>query len=432
MSHIYDWFRERGYWLAKHAAAERRRACTHLMMDGGMACVPDEAHAAFLNAYAASLVRHPARPPCIVELRTPVFKFFADLDTRFAAPQADASAVLLAIGRAVDTVAGGPSDMVVCSSTTAAAGNTKRGFHLIWPDVLVRQSTALRLRDAISRELRPPGEYGLAPDSNWDTVLDPSVYRANGLRMAWSAKGRHDARVYTPTHLYRDGALAEEAPAESVSALRACVHRLSIRAPGAEPTLAASADEAEDDAAAAAIARAKTTSSDSLEAFADVLPALDAALPVQFLGQRFTAVMHHEPATAGAPPNSYLLRSSSRFCFNLGRAHRTNNVYFVLTRRGVHQRCYCRCETAEGRKYGMCKDFASSVWPVSAEVTRRFFGDAGDGGGGARGGGEVRGGDAVAPMPSRVGKTYWSLGAIISRQAKSAGARPAKKARATK
>lgn len=430
MAHIYDWFRERGYWLAKHAPAERRQACTHLMMDGGMACVPDEAHAAFLNAYAASLVRHPARPPSIVELRTPVFRFFTDLDTRFtaAAQDAEVCALLLAIGKAVDAVAGA-SDMVVCSSTNAAAADGgKRGFHLIWPDVLVRQSTAFKLRDAILRELRPPGEYGLAPECTWDTVLDPSVYRANGLRMPWSAKGRHDARVYKPTHLYRDGALAEEAPAASVSALRASVHRLSIRAPGADPTLVASADD-DADAAAAEIARAKSTSPDSLEAYGDVLPSLAAALPVQFLGQRFTAVMHHEPATPGAPPNSYLLRSSSRFCFNLGRAHRTNNVYFVLSRRGVHQRCYCRCETAEGRKYGMCKDFASSVWPVSAEVTKRFFGDAGGGEGAAGRGGEARGGSAVAPMPSRVGKTYWSLGAIMSRQAKAPAGRPAKKAK---
>lgn len=69
-----------------------------------------------------------------------------------------------------------------------------------------------------------------------------------------------------------------------------------------------------------------------------------------------------------------MLRSTSRWCGNIGRAHNSNNVYFQLTRAGVCQRCYCRCDTTEGRRHGLCKDYSSAVWPVPERVIDAFFG----------------------------------------------------------
>lgn len=108
-----------------------------------------------------------------------------------------------------------------------------------------------------------------------------------------------------------------------------------------------------------------------------------------------------------------MLRSTARYCFNLGRQHNTNNVYFLLTRRGVCQRCYCRCETAEGRKYGMCKDFASECWAVPREVTDAFFPDAdGDAA-------QPAAATAVAPMPSRSAEAWLAMDAIQARAQRS-------------
>jgi len=139
-----------------------------------------------------------------------------------------------------------------------------------------------------------------------------------------------------------------------------------------------------------------------------VLHKLAAALPVEFLGQRFTGLM--------AAEHCFLLRSTARFCFNLGRAHRTNNVYFVLTRRGVTQRCYCRCETTEHRKYGMCKDFVSDCWPVPDDVLAAFFppdGQESDAGDAAERAAPAA--QRVAPMPSRAAKSYLNLEALMAR-----------------
>lgn len=431
--HVYDWLRGRGYWVTSRASAPR---LTHLMMDGGMACVADEAASSFLNAYAASLVRHPQRPPSIVELRTDVFKLFVDLDTRFDTTAADGNVAVDACVAAAGPVLRRlwacvashlPSDadpamttMVVCcaSATVVSEGTTKLGFHVVWPHVTVRAPTALALRSLVLQALADVPCLG----PSWDAVFDASVYRANGLRMPWSAKGRHDGRVYTPVQRWQQAGAAGEPAVEpverprGVAAVREWVRLLSIRTPDAAPSLSIAADEQP-----GAGGTGTTASGDvhvaSLAGYADALRLLAGCLPVQFLGQRFTAVMHHGPGAApgGAAaltadkPTAYLLRSTARYCFNLGRAHRTNNVYFVLTRRGIRQRCYCRCETVEGRRFGMCQDFASDTWPVPPEVTGAFFGQS-------------EAPPAAPPhpavvqaMPSRAHKAFLSREAIFSR-----------------
>lgn len=392
--HVYDWFKARGFWIRGHGQGVSeepdQRKPTHLLLDGGKACVPAEAHEEFVNVYAASLVRFPFRRPCVVELRTPVFRFFVDLDTRFSCEE-DASALAEdrddSLHTLLDLLTSAlphalPAVACVSSAPKISRGEdgttTKRGLHVVWPEALVTARTALELRRRMlealtSAEWRPRGLVG-----SWDAILDASVFRSNGLRMAWSAKGRGDASFYEPRYEYAPGVppgesssstLAPAAKIEGVSALRAALGRLAIRVPTATtPTVLvdgeAAVDDDDDDENGHGVTAA------SLARFSSVLPALAAALPVEFKNQQFAGVVAGE--------HCYMLRSTSRFCFNLGRTHRTTNVYFVLTRRGVSQRCYCRCETTEGRKYGLCKDFVSDCWSVPKAVLHAFFPDDAD------------------------------------------------------
>lgn len=411
MATVYDWLRGRGYW---QTGAADGRVATHLLLDGGKACVPPESHAAFLNAYAASVARFPQQRPCVVELRTPVFRMFVDLDTRFATAEAAAAAarggpgmrrVLAALADAVCPDGGERALVCAASEPTRHDDGVKHGFHVVWPDVLVTAATALELRRRMIDRLRAEApEASLDLVASWDAVVDASVFRSNGLRMPWSGKGRGDQRFYQLRWvLGADGEL-QPAEAASVSAMRDALRQLSIRTFDAQPTLCLVGD----DEAAAAVGDGDGVVPRALAAYAHVLPALDAALPAQFCGQRFTGLM--------AADHCFMLRSTSRYCFNLGRHHRTNNVYFALTRRGVSQRCYCRCETAEGRRYGMCKDFASECWPVPPEVTDAFFGpEAADEPAAPPAASPRRAPTAVAPMPSRAAASYLSMEALAAR-----------------
>lgn len=409
-THVYDWLKARGYWISFHderAPGERRP--THLMLDGGKAAVPEEATAAFLNAYVTSLVAFPTRRPCIVELRTPVFRMFVDLDTRFASLEAAERAAtdgLPSVMRCLAAEVDGTATVCVSSASKQERGGVfKRGFHVVWPDVLVTAGTALELRKRFVARLEaevPAAEVG-ACDTGWDGVVDAVVYKSSGLRMPWSAKGREDGRAYEPRWtLTAEGLLRPQTVPMTVSSMRDAMRRLSVRTFG-QPTMQIESLNA-DDAQPSATATAYTAK--SLAAYADVLPKLAEALPVQFLGQKFTALL--------ATEHCFMLRSTARYCFNLGRAHNTNNVYFVLTRRGVCQRCYCRCETTEGRKYGMCKDFSSPCWQVPRDVLDAFFPAEEP---------PPQQHSSVSAMPSRAAKSYWSLDTLVSRS------RPAKRGR---
>jgi len=55
----------------------------------------------------------------------------------------------------------------------------------------------------------------------------------------------------------------------------------------------------------------------------------------------------------------------SQVCMNLvRREHKSNSIYFVIKPSGVYQKCWCTCETEEGRKYGLCRKFMSASNPL--------------------------------------------------------------------
>lgn len=348
---------------------------THLLLSGGKLGVPDSDGGAFLNAYALAVVR--GERPCVVELRTSLFGYFVDLDIRVPAYPGDGAVRALcglvsgAAGTAFEET---PKRVVACRAAlkTESDGSTKVGVHLHWPGTVVSAKGALAVRDHILAALRSAEEVAGFAGQPWDSVVDSAVYRGSGLRMAWSGKHAGDERVYAPWLSYDNGEWTECGPVSGVTAIRDWVTALSVRVPATSsatplaPALAAalgppvsSGDGDDNDPL--------TTQSASLTPYMSVLPLLDAVLPLEFACQRFTGLVKTE--------HCFMLRSTARYCLNLGRAHRSNNVYFVLTRRGISQRCYCRCETTDGRKYGLCKDFVSETWAVPGRVIDTFFQD---------------------------------------------------------
>lgn len=347
-------------WLRRwRVPAGAAGPASHLCLDGGRLSVKDADHAEFLNAYAAAVVR--GHVPCVVETRTPLFRFFVDVDAKVPDPAAfDVRRACLAIAAAVGAAVSPAPACVVC--VPSEPHEHKVGVHLHFPAVTLAPATALWLRGRIVDALVAAD----ADQCDWARVIDAAVYRGSGLRLPWSGKRAGDTRVYVPVARIEDGAWSDVPPVVGVAATRAWVHELSVRDFGGVATLASPGGGAEDETNA-------PVCPESLAAYADVLPLVDAVLPVQHAGQRFVGVV-----SLGASPDqrTFMLRSTSRWCANLGRAHNSNNVYFQLTRAGVCQRCYCRCDTTEGRRHGLCKDFSSAVWPVPERVTDAFFGPA--------------------------------------------------------
>ena len=58
--------------------------------------------------------------------------------------------------------------------------------------------------------------------------------------------------------------------------------------------------------------------------------------------------------------NVHLLKTTSRYCENIRRNHNSNHVKIVIDNGFIYQKCFCRCETTEGRRLGFCKDFTGN------------------------------------------------------------------------
>ena len=232
-----EWLRENG-WLLDRRRAEEGAKPTHLLLDGGKARVPDESAGAFLNAYAIAVVRGP--PPSLVELRTPVFRLFLDLDVRVAldARLEFADVMCILQKRAAAFFAVDLPRAVVCDTEPKQQedGSTKAGRHVVWTNVWASASTALAYRAAVVEDLE-----AALPDAcvkSWAQVVDACVFTSNGLRMPFSAKGRAGSGVYLPAAVWEGEQLVEAAIGEvrGVSAVRRWVRELSLRAFGVDET----------------------------------------------------------------------------------------------------------------------------------------------------------------------------------------------------
>jgi hypothetical protein len=413
---VRDVLQTNGWWLKRGVGQSIAKKPTHLLLDGGRAHVPEASEGQFLSEYVLVLARNAAPPPAVVELRTPVFRMFMDVDAKLPLGAAcDFEALWTAIYTASAGFFAEVPRMVVCTAPVKTDADTaKHGAHLIWPELWVRAEVAMAFRDALIPALREAFGDDLFANG-WEDIVDACVYKANGLRMPWSVKGHGEGRPYTPAwEVTADGAAAVP-PVTGVTALRTWVQALSIRAHGKTPS-PLQEHVVVPEAPLAVRAGGRTGTSQPLEAYAHVLPLVDTALPPEFKPQRFTGLFR--------TPNSVMLRSTSHFCRNLGRAHRSNTVFFVVHRDGVSQKCFCRCETTDERKYGMCREYESEAFPVPQEAIDTLLGAA-------AAAAPLRGStlvdQSVAALPSQKSKSLNSLNSILSLGVKSRGGSGASK-----
>jgi len=63
-----------------------------------------------------------------------------------------------------------------------------------------------------------------------------------------------------------------------------------------------------------------------------------------------------------------------RYCQNVGREHNNQNIFFVVTREGIVQRCYDNATALSAEmKYGLCSDYSSSRIPLEPSVMAKLW-----------------------------------------------------------
>lgn len=361
----------RGWWLRAGA----QTPATHLLLDGGRLSVPDDHAGTFLNLYLNALLRK--EKLSVVELKTPIFRLFFDIDARIKGSSIQGSSldtneealahstepfasVFRKIYEAVQEfwVTEQGTRMIVCAAPPKPQEtDLKLGFHVLFPTIYTNAPIALAFRDALLQKLDE--ECKDVCVNAWSDAIDPCVFKANGLRAIYSCKGPSEDRAYIPYASFDGVEYVAISKDLSVQDRRAFVHECSIRVfqtsltpcVGGQDTVA---DQPHVHSAGGLVIGRSVP----LDAYADVLPKVHAALPAHYATQRFVGVFKTDHAV--------MLRSSSRYCQNVGREHRTSTVYFCVTKRGVCQKCYCRKDD-----HG-CTGYSSEQYPLESAVIEAF------------------------------------------------------------
>jgi len=376
---------------------------THFLLDGGKLCVSDDQNGTFLNTYFVHAIIK-KESLSVVELKTPHFRLFWDVDAHF--PECNgsrATATLRTVAHVVwefvtrdffdltstdvSSTSSSSRDqrdrMLVCLSPSKRTADDdgkgrKYGAHLIFPDVVVNAPIAQACRlqliqrlqtvfaeddiDTVSIESTASSSavQHIIPLNPWSDVIDDSVFKANGLRMIYSNKGKTETRAYQPS-FWIDSSGTTTITTSNPTEIRELIKLSSIRCTSGEALTPCTGGEhfLADKVDQHATNGQTVGTSASIELYADALPTLRSVLPTRYRNVDFTA--------AFVTSHAVMLKTNSRFCQNKGGEHRTSTVYFSVTKNGISQRCYCRKDDRG------CSTYASPIIALPDDVISVFF-----------------------------------------------------------
>ena len=292
----------------------------------------------------------------------------------------------------------------------------KTGVHLLFPELFVNKSMCLDMRETMIADFIAVFGQRSAPFNIWRDVVDETVYNASGLRMlgarkadpcpackrkrkvdgedcrTCSGKGSVDAgRPYAPLFVTdgsgrRDLARERAYQANYLSLLLDCKIRSNLTEPTAGwrvPEGAPTHDNvpaAERKGTAGGVRKTPTRHtrvgvesphSEALQAWFRTCP------QSAYHDLIVTSVLKSNKAVPSFLVN--VTGPNCTFCQNVGRAHNSNRIFFVVTVEGVQQRCHDTADVQEAdMKYGLCRDYASAHMPLSAKLSDMLFPSTGD------------------------------------------------------
>jgi hypothetical protein len=417
-SDLVSFLSKNNFLVRGRGAAAHGHDLTHTLMDGsggGKICLPDSAIEGFMAAYGADLAD--GKDLFVVERRTSIFKMHFDLDFKKIHSKDVTESIVKTIQEAVAgfvaTEATKESWCVVCAVLDSADRTTRKapGLHIVFPWLQVDTDMALWLRSSVVSLLRSRcGQL----EQDWETVVDIAVLTTNGLRMVGSDKCRDcstchnspDARLFCGDcnrrgrvpegKIYLPWLTIPEAETKQLLAdlcanLAYGAHMCSTRVPSdmqqvcpwfskptgapppsvrtrlksAETKLANGKDHSLTESAGGKL-RLRTEN-------VELSDALRAALQLTLAShhQCYAALEPYSLERLVGPKNgdTYCLKVRGfgcRFCQNKRSEHGQQTVYFIISARGIVQRCYSRKPLE--RVHGLCEKFASAPTPLHDDL----------------------------------------------------------------
>lgn len=370
---LNHWLRKNGLFMSQN---EVGRDTTHLCMDGGRLSVPSDRHSEFMSMYKKCF-SDKREKYYICEIPTKVSRMYVDMDI-IDTTKIDERVIIIITQIIQSSIIEyfGEKDTIVCKSKhTNITKNDKKyiktGIHLIWPDLYVSNMTALKLSKIFVKALT--SSLGERPTYNpWNDVIDSNVYNQKlpSLRMVGSRKVKRDSsgqmvdvgRAYLPFAVVKqqDVLLVDE------NNLSEYIDKSFIRVfeSGSE-----SLKELPN------VALAATVNSIQKKAYnmkgADELCA-DIEEFISGCG-----VEQWECITVKSVIKEKLFYTvkvaDTMYCLNKQAEHGRCGIYFVIFESGMIQKCFCKCDTTEGRVNGKCSDYSSKYFELGSSLARKLF-----------------------------------------------------------
>jgi hypothetical protein len=277
-------------------------SATHLLLDGGVLRESD----GFLEAYVQDLIH--GHKLCVVEKKTHKFRFFVDVDFVSSEHELD----FIKVTHVIHGIVNMGQCVLARAKPRSVPEGQKYGMHIIWPESSVTKEKAQGLRMKILSEM----------GSDWEKIIDGSVYLGSGLRMLWSFKNEPGSTVYIPWGRFSsDGVFKEFGnKAPSVDFLKMFTIRID------------NSDSSSDDD--------EYGCGSELEEF----------IRKNIRGQERARVLK---ISVCKNKKDYWISTDSRFCENIKRCHKSNHVWFCMKPSGVlFQRCQDdECKSFQGKWY---------------------------------------------------------------------------------
>lgn len=383
-------------------------SATHVSMVGGKYMIINEENIDELrNVIRLSYVEQ--TPISIVECKTPVFRYFIDIDFVSNLPITEVimiSYVKKIIEYVKECFVVNKSDIDTLFTTYGymtkprvkvkdGVDKIKTGCHLYIPNLHIDSSCAIKVRTHIIGKILI--DY---PNLNWDDIIDESVYKNLGLRMPYTpklvkckCKSKRDCNmciggvineggIYTPAFVLNSKDLSEnkEVLDHLNRNVRFSLSKATIRIlnnwniPTINYNVLPNTNQK-----SKRLSRIKS----NVYSDGDMKCASECKEIERFIRGNFecyksitvTNVTRHEYTDALLNKTYiYLIACDSKWCQNINKEHKSNHIYFQIKPSGVLvQKCFCTCETLVGRKDGYCKHFESPKNGINIKNDNRLY-----------------------------------------------------------
>jgi hypothetical protein len=352
---------------------------SHVLLDGGKLSVPFDKLNDFYEKYIEAVKL--GEKLYVVEQKTETYNFFVDIDYKSEESLGidDIKDICKIICDEVKKHS--QEECLISIAVPKVCGSLmKTGVHMNWSGLVVDQVSAIALREHILITLSKN-----RPGQDWNDIIDSSVYgnvvrktKGSGFRMPWSfKKAKHDACGGQGCQGCTSGKI------DQVEYLPLFIYTKqpfsTLLRIDQEPTvkilkMSAVRTDAPESVKIEPPYKRLREGSFSKEQTKDEIYNQDLKNTVEtFIRKNMdgqgdacvTKLFRHKEI--------FLVSTTSKYCENLKRNHNSNHVWFYISGDKILQKCFCRCETIQGRRDGFCKDFCGRQHKLSQSIMDKLY-----------------------------------------------------------